>query len=51
MVTSMYPFEYPSAQQSGLKLKINQTLTGATHEVLYSYITLIVVQAGSSGKI
>lgn len=48
-----YPLNTPSAQQSGLKLKVNQTLmAGATYEFLLDFDVAqsIVVQAGSSGK-
>lgn len=48
-----YPLKTPSAQQSGLKLKINQTLVGG---VSYDFLldfdveNSIVVQAGNSGN-
>lgn len=48
-----YPLHTPSAQQSGLKLNINQTLVGG---VVYDFLLdfdvehSIVVQAGSSGN-
>jgi len=48
-----YPLSTPSAQQSGLKLKVNQTLLGG---VSYDFLLdldidhSIVVQAGASGK-
>lgn len=48
-----YPLKTPSAQQSGLKLKINQTLVaGATYDFLLDFDVerSIVVQAGNSGN-
>ncbi|MEN9909374.1 MAG: hypothetical protein RLZZ540_2523 [Bacteroidota bacterium] len=48
-----YPLKTPSAQQSGLKLKINQTLVGGVaYEFLLDFDVehSIVVQAGSSGN-
>ncbi|MEM8522107.1 DUF4382 domain-containing protein [Flavobacterium sp. PL12] len=48
-----YPLNTPSAQQSGLKLKINQELVGgATYDFLLDFDVehSVVVQAGSSGK-
>lgn len=48
-----YPLKTPSAQQSGLKIKINQTLVGG---VIYNFLLdfdvehSIVVQAASSGN-
>lgn len=48
-----YPLKTPSAQQSGLKLKINQTLlAGATYDFLLDFDVehSIVVEAGSSGN-
>ncbi|MNS75200.1 hypothetical protein D3C72_1087040 [compost metagenome] len=48
-----YPLKTPSAQQSGLKLKINQTLTaGATYDFLLDFDVehSIVVEAGNSGN-
>ncbi|WP_413999655.1 DUF4382 domain-containing protein [Flavobacterium sp. W1B] len=48
-----YPLKTPSAQQSGLKLKINQTLlAGATYDFLLDFDVehSIVVQAGNSGN-
>lgn len=48
-----YPLKTPSAQQSGLKLKINQTLlAGATYDFLLDFDVehSIVVQAGTSGN-
>lgn len=47
-----YPLKTPSAQQSGLKIKVNQTLVGG---VIYEFLLdfdvahSIVVQAGNSG--
>jgi hypothetical protein len=49
----IYPLNTPSAQQSGLKIKINQTLVGG---VIYEFLLdfdvehSIVVQAGNSGN-
>lgn len=46
-----YPLKTPSAQQSGLKLKINQTLVaGATYDFLLDFDVAhsVVVEAGSS---
>ena len=51
-VTS-YPLKTPSAQQSGLKLKINQTLeVGKTYEFLLDFDVerSVVIQAGGSGN-
>ncbi|MES2239618.1 MAG: DUF4382 domain-containing protein, partial [Bacteroidota bacterium] len=48
-----YPLHTPSAQQSGLKLKINQTLVGGvTYDFLLDFDVAhsVVVQAGSSGN-
>ena len=48
-----YPLNTPSAQQSGLKLKVNQTLlAGATYNFLLDLDVArsVVVQAGTSGK-
>lgn len=48
-----YPLKTPSAQQSGLKLNINQTLVGGVaYEFLLDFDVehSIVVQAGSSGN-
>lgn len=48
-----YPLHTPSAQQSGLKLTINQTLvSGVDYEFLLDFDVehSIVVQAGNSGK-
>ena len=48
-----YPLKTPSAQQSGLKLKINQMLVaGATYDFLLDFDVerSIVVQAGNSGN-
>ena len=48
-----YPLKTPSAQQSGLKLKINQTLLpGAIYEFLldFNVANSIVHEAGQSGK-
>lgn len=48
-----YPLNTPSAQQSGLKLKINQTLVGGvTYDFLLDFDVehSIVVQAGNSGN-
>lgn len=48
-----YPLKTPSAQQSGLKLKINQTLVaGAAYDFLLDFDVKhsIVVQAGNSGN-
>lgn len=48
-----YPLKTPSAQQSGLKLKINQTLvSGVTYDFLLDFDVehSVVVQAGSSGN-
>lgn len=48
-----YNLKTPSAQQSGLKLKINQTLlAGATYEFMLDFDVKksVVVQAGSSGN-
>jgi hypothetical protein len=48
-----YPLKTPSAQQSGLKLKVNQTLTaGATYDFLLDFDVehSIVVEAGNSGN-
>ena len=48
-----YPLNTPSAQQSGLKLKVNQTLmAGATYDFLLDLDVAhsIVVQAGTSGN-
>jgi hypothetical protein len=48
-----YPLKTPSAQQSGLKLKVNQTLVGG---VMYDFLLdfdvekSIVIQAGTSGN-
>lgn len=47
-----YPLKTPSAQQSGLKLKVNQTLTaGATYDFLLDFDVehSVVVEAGNSG--
>ena len=47
------PLSTPSAQQSGLKLKVNQTLiAGATYDFLLDFDVAhsIVVQAGTSGN-
>lgn len=47
-----YPLKTPSAQQSGLKIQVNQTLTaGVTYDYLLDFDVnkSIVVQAGSSG--
>lgn len=46
-----YPLKTPSAQQSGLKLKVNQTLTaGATYDFLLDFDVAhsVVVEAGNS---
>jgi hypothetical protein len=48
-----HPLKTPSAQQSGLKLKVNQTLmAGATYDFLLDFDVAqsIVVQAGASGN-
>jgi hypothetical protein len=48
-----YPLKTPSAQQSGLKLKVNQTLTaGATYDFLLDFDVehSVVVEAGASGN-
>jgi hypothetical protein len=48
-----YPLKTPSAQQSGLKLKVNQTLTaGATYDFLLDFDVehSVVVEAGNSGS-
>jgi hypothetical protein len=48
-----YELKTPSAQQSGLKLKINQTLVaGATYEFMLDFDVKnsVVVQAGNSGN-
>lgn len=48
-----YPLNTPSAQQSGLKLNVNQTLmAGATYDFLLDFDVAhsIVVQAGTSGN-
>lgn len=48
-----YPLKTPSAQQSGLKLKVNQTLTaGATYDFLLDFDVehSVVVEAGNSGN-
>lgn len=47
-----YPLNTPSAQQSGLKLKVNQTLeAGITYDFLLDFdIEHSVVQAGASGN-
>ncbi|MDQ1165656.1 DUF4382 domain-containing protein [Flavobacterium sp. SORGH_AS_0622] len=48
-----YPLVTPSAQQSGLKLKVNQTLTaGATYDFLLDFDVehSVVVEAGGSGS-
>jgi hypothetical protein len=48
-----YDLKTPSAQQSGLKLKINQTLVaGATYEFMLDFDVKnsVVVQAGNSGN-
>ncbi len=48
-----YPLKTPSAQQSGLKLKVNQTLTaGATYDFLLDFDVehSVVVEAGGSGN-
>ena len=48
-----YPLNTPSAQQSGLKLKVNQTLVGGvTYDFLLDFDVehSIVVQAGNSGN-
>lgn len=48
-----YPLHTPSAQQSGLKLKVNQTLVGGvTYDFLLDFDVAhsVVVQAGSSGN-
>lgn len=50
---SIHPLNTPSAQQSGLKLKVNQTLVGgATYNFLLDFDVAhsIVVEAGSSGN-
>ena len=47
-----HPLSTPSAQQSGLKIQVNQTLVaGATYEYLLDFDAnrSVVVQAGSSG--
>ena len=47
-----YPLKTPSAQQSGLKLKVNQTLTaGATYDFLLDFDVehSVVVESGNSG--
>lgn len=47
-----YPLKTPSAQQSGLKLKVNQTLTaGATYDFLLDFDVehSVVVETGGSG--
>jgi len=47
------PLNTPSAQQSGLKLNLNQTLTaGATYDFLLDFdvANSIVIQAGASGN-
>ena len=47
-----YPLKTPSAQQSGLKLKVNQTLTGgATYDFLLDFDVehSVVVETGSGG--
>ncbi|HJS00661.1 MAG TPA: DUF4382 domain-containing protein, partial [Flavobacterium sp.] len=48
-----YPLKTPSAQQSGLKLKVNQTLEGGvTYDFLLDFDVehSIVVQSGGSGN-
>jgi hypothetical protein len=48
-----YPLKTPSAQQSGLKLKVNQTLTaGVTYDFLLDFDVAhsVVVEAGNSGN-
>lgn len=48
-----YPLKTPSAQQSGLKLQVNQTLvSGATYDFLLDFDVehSVVVQAGGSGN-
>lgn len=48
-----HPLNTPSAQQSGLKLNVNQTLTaGVTYDFLLDFDVAhsIVVQAGASGN-
>jgi hypothetical protein len=48
-----YPLKTPSAQQSGLKLKVNQTLTGGvTYDFLLDFDVehSVVVQTGSTGN-
>ncbi|MDQ6528867.1 DUF4382 domain-containing protein [Flavobacterium sp. LHD-85] len=48
-----YPLKTPSAQQSGLKLKVNQTLTaGVTYDFLLDFDVehSVVVEAGNSGN-
>lgn len=48
-----YPLKTPSAQQSGLKLKVNQTLTaGATYDFLLDFDVehSVVIEAGDSGS-
>lgn len=50
---STHPLSTPSAQQSGLKLKVNQTLLGGvSYDFLMDFDVdrSIVVQAGASGK-
>lgn len=47
-----YPLKTPSAQQSGLKLQVNQTLTGgATYDFLLDFDVehSVVVETGNSG--
>ncbi|MDP5200295.1 DUF4382 domain-containing protein [Flavobacterium sp. DG2-3] len=47
-----YPLKTPSAQESGLKLKVNQTLTaGVTYDFLLDFDVehSVVVEAGGSG--
>lgn len=48
-----YPLKTPSAQQSGLKLKVNQTLTAsATYDFLLDFDVehSVVLEAGNSGN-
>ncbi|WP_418264351.1 DUF4382 domain-containing protein [Flavobacterium faecale] len=48
----IYPLKTPSAQQSGLKLKINETLIpGVTYEFMMDFnVDKSIVKAGNSGK-
>ncbi|GIZ07817.1 hypothetical protein FUMI01_05440 [Flavobacterium sp. UMI-01] len=48
----VYPLSTPSGQQSGLKLKINETLVpGITYELMMDFnVDKSIVKAGNSGK-